>query len=521
MRMLFVAGMVILLLLGIPGPRGVSLGVGRAAGEESGPEGILQPLPEKVHLFPGGARVEIPVPAGEFLLCLPATFDVSSVRIRCRDGGMSLSPPDVTLLPRVGWLPSALKVLSEKVETLEAEAASLEAEAASLRQLTAALESFRPEGESALDRLVAAASLRREHGLRLLDVEAQLGRKRREVELWNGRLREHLQDGYSMVMEIRGNGGSGGGLLTAWTDQVNWTYRYTLNLETRSGNISGRLVASVAQRTGVDWDGALVLHTADPPRSVHSPRLRPLVADLVLPRQDFRAKSAAPDAAPLALMASGAPPGSVSASPVREEGMRGVDIATVGRVSGEGTPSEVFLGDFSLQGRVAIVLVPHFGREAWLLAEVEELPEAILPGEAELAVDGVESGRTTFSSHGKGQDFTVAFGTTPLVRVEREKSIGVEGKNWLGKGRLADGYELSVTNGLSSEAVVRVLDRIPTSANEAVRIDVGTMDPQPVSSDKEGLLTWELALKGGQVGKIVVHYTLTFPGDRELIFHDK
>lgn len=524
MRVFSVAGLRILLILGILGVGALSLGVRSAFGEEPArsAEGV-PPSPERVHLYPSGASVEIPVPAGAFSVRLPATFDVSRVRLQLSEGNSPASLPDIVLLPRAEWIPPALKTLSEKVDVLQAEVAVLESEEASLRQLINALESLRPEGEKPLDLLVAAASLRKEQALRLAEVVKMLQRKRHEAELWNRQLQERLQEGYSMVIEVRGDGGRNGGLLTAWTDQVHWTYRYMLNLETKSGNVTGRLVASVVQRSGIDWDGPLVVHTADPPQLVRPPRLRPLVVDIAQPRQDdFRAKGAVPDAAPAPFMAvEESAFGRVPTPPVREEGLRGVDILTTGRVPGDGTSAEIPLGELALQGSMAIVLVPRFSQEAWLLAEVEELPEAVLPGEAELSVDGVAGGKTTLPSRSKGQDLAVAFGTTPLVRVEKEKSIGVEGKSWLGKGRLADGYELSVTNGLPSETVVRVLERVPVSANESVKVEIKTMDPQPASFDREGLLTWELPLKSGETRKIAVHYTLTYPGDKDLVFRDK
>ncbi len=524
MRVFSVAGVGILLILGVLGVWDLSFGVRSAFGEEPArSEDGVSPPPERVHLYPSGAGVEIPVPAGAFLVRLPATFDLSRIRLQLPEGNSPSSPPDIVLLPRAEWIPPALKTLSEKVGELRAEVAVLDAEAASLRQLTGALESLKPEGEKALDLLVAAAELRREQELRLAEVTETLQRKRHEAELWNRQLQERLQEGYSMVIEVRGDGGRGGGLLTAWTDQVHWTYRYVLNLETKSGNVTGRLVASVMQRTGIDWDGPLVVHTADPPRLVRPPRLRPLVVDIAQPRQDdFRAKGAVPDAAPAPYMAvEEIALGSTPAPPVREEGLRGVDILTTGRVPGEGTSTEIPLGDLALQGSMAIVLVPRFSQEAWLLAEVETLPEAVLPGEAELSVDGVAGGKTTLPARSKGQDLTVAFGATPLVRVEREKSVGVEGKSWLGKGRLADGYELTVTNGLPSETVVRILERVPVSANESVKVEIKTMDPQPASSDREGLLSWEIPLKSGEIRKIAVHYTLTYPGDKDLVFRDK
>ncbi len=92
-----------------------------------------------------------------------------------------------------------------------------------------------------------------------------------------------------------------------------------------------------------------------------------------------------------------------------------------------------------------------------------------------------------------------------------------EGTTW-GWGKLEKAFTFSVTNGTGTRTAVTVLDRIPVSAQEKIKVEVLAIDPKPARTDDKGILTWEMTLAPGETRKLTVNYRLTYPADRAIIF---
>jgi len=82
-----------------------------------------------------------------------------------------------------------------------------------------------------------------------------------------------------------------------------------------------------------------------------------------------------------------------------------------------------------------------------------------------------------------------------------------------------DGYSIRVANGLSNEASITVIDRIPVSTHQDIKVNTITLDPKPVEITQKGLCTWKLKLKRGEEKVISVKYEITYPKDREIVIH--
>ena len=144
------------------------------------------------------------------------------------------------------------------------------------------------------------------------------------------------------------------------------------------------------------------------------------------------------------------------------------------------------------------------------------MPEALLPGAAELYVDGVVSGRTNIPE--LGLQGTLPFGMAQRVTADKKRAVGKTGTTWMGKGTLEDGYTIEVSNNMDTEREVEVRDRLPLPADDKITIEDVKITPAPALQDKENRLTWKLKLKPGETGKIIVEYTLRYPGDETLVY---
>jgi len=202
---------------------------------------------------------------------------------------------------------------------------------------------------------------------------------------------------------------------------------------------------------------------------------------------------------------------------VLEETPTDLSLKVRGRTTGDGTPARIFVARFSLPAETNVVAIPALDREAWLTAEIKSLNRPLLSGGADLYLDGSPSGKAFIETSGRGEPLKLAFGKVPLVTAAIEESVPVEGTTW-GRGKLEKAFTLSVTNGMGTPTNVSLLDRVPVSAQEKIRIDVLVLDPKPSKQDDRGILTWDLKLAPGETRKLTVKYRLTYPADQRIIF---
>ena len=149
---------------------------------------------------------------------------------------------------------------------------------------------------------------------------------------------------------------------------------------------------------------------------------------------------------------------------------------------------------------------------------MDSLPRALLPGPAELAVDGVATASYYIPEYGLGQT-RIPFGMAMGITARKKPLVGKQGSSWVGNGILEDGYTLEITNGTGKPQTVTVRDRIPIPADDLVSLNLGKIEPAPVERSKENLLTWVLALEPGDTKRISVEYALKFPGGKQLQFN--
>ena len=204
------------------------------------------------------------------------------------------------------------------------------------------------------------------------------------------------------------------------------------------------------------------------------------------------------------------------AAPHVSSTLANVSIKGTGRLKGDGTLSDVLLGRFEFSGTPLLISIPERNREAWVVVSLDSIPEALLPGAAELYVDGTASGRTNIPE--LGLQGILPFGMAQRVTAEKKRAVGKTGSTWLGGGTFLDGYTIEVANNMDTEREIEVRDRLPLPADDKIKIEDVKIDPAPALRDKENRLTWKLSLKPGETGKITVEYTLRYPTDETLVY---
>jgi len=119
----------------------------------------------------------------------------------------------------------------------------------------------------------------------------------------------------------------------------------------------------------------------------------------------------------------------------------------------------------------------------------------LLPGEASVYFKGTYAGKTTIDPYTTKKEMTVSLGIDQNITVSRKQNKGFKNKSFTGSNRILERvYDLEVKNNKTINIVLRLMDRIPISQNNDIKVsDIETYDAE--YDTKKGLLAWKINLK--------------------------
>ena len=286
--------------------------------------------------------------------------------------------------------------------------------------------------------------------------------------------------------------------------------------------------AQVTQHTGEEWESvALSLSTARPALAAVLPELPPwylfasdsrvVTSFAMMAEPDFEvAPKARAGAVAVAAPAHAPPPPPMVAAVVEmadvEESGPSV-VFNIGGHSGipsDGSPHKVTLGDGDLSGRLDYVTAPRVTHQAYLRARVKNSGAAVLlPGPVQLFHEDEYVGTTRIKTIAPGEEFDAYLGIDDRIKVERKMVEGTVDKKLLQDvRRMTYAYEIKLTNLKSTRETVTVLDQLPLSRHEGVKIRKGEIKPPPLEETEMGRLKWELVLAPGQTQTVRFGFTI-------------
>ena len=499
------------------------------------------PAVRSVDVYPRGARFvfELTPTEDSFRFELPGAFDAASVRLLNLTG---VSDLQVVEQGRKGWIPPSLAPLKERTDAQAKAVALLKAKAASLEQTRAMLNVSTDqikeiEGKDLIRYMEDAQALRLKVENELADLTETLRLETEELERLEAELESRSPQRSDQIVQVSGRTNARQPLLfEARTDAARWGLRYVMDLNSATGAIDVHMFASAAQGTGLDYSGDLTFHSRQPEDSVSPPVLAPLRVALrpkhPIPVREMPALGYGISApAPMAVashkeMLDGAlntmddqDEEAVefgAGLPVIASTLSNVAVLGRGTLEGDGTPSDVALGALSLKSTPLLVLIPEQRSTGWIVASMDAISTPLMPGRAELRVDGRPSGSTQIPEYGLGQS-RLPFGSASRLSAKKTPLVESTGSSWLGgSGIFKSGYTLEVSSGMDSEREVTVRDRLPIPVDEKIKLEVLKIDPEPTERDAENRLSWKLSVKPGETRKIVVEYTLSYPSGETL-----
>ncbi len=484
--------------------------------------------------YPSGAKFQFTAEPedgyGNFTVHLPGMFTPDSIRL--------LTPEQVNgdikveEHSRPTWTPPQLESLKAERDSQAAKVDSLTARQSALEQTLTLLKSSTPDKADKPDDLLTyikdAQTLRQKTEEELAALKTELAQERETLAVMNNELEAKRPADLVKYFTITGRAKYKNAVikLEAFTHAASWSPRYTMDLNSTTGDIDVHMFVRTSQRTGLDYEGAVTFHTKNPDERITTPELSPqrvsIKQHIEPPRSAMgsmrmRSYMAAPMeeglAADLEVNEATAP--IRPKTPAIRETLSDRTLYIEGMIPGDNSEREFEAGALTLKSKPVVLVIPQQRADAWILASMDEGNESLIPGTADLRVDGQASGKIFVQEFGQGQR-RIPFGYAEQITVKKESLIGKTGSSWFTGGVFSSGYKLEITNGTKSDRVITIRDRLPIPTDERIKLDVKHIDPKEKDKDRENRYTWELNIPAGRTETIIVDYSLSYPSGEEL-----
>jgi len=310
-----------------------------------------------------------------------------------------------------------------------------------------------------------------------------------------------------------------------------WQPIWDARLVPDAGTVELTFLGSVWQRTGEDWtDVALSVSTAQPARGLYVPQLEPHYLARAEPPRPMVGASRARRGA----VAEEMPPASLRARDEAEEPKMEVAMAqaTVEQgllsatfkaarpetVDGSGQARKVSLARFPLKAEVVRTAAPRVEAAAFLTAKaVNETGFPLLAGVAGVYVGDEFAGRAAIRATPPGGELELAFGADDRIEIDRKvlerrrASAGFISKDEVYRYRV----RIAVKNRYAAPVTVKLLDLVPASRDEKIRVELleGTTAATREDPERPGVRVWELSLAAREEKVVELRYEIRFPRD--------
>jgi uncharacterized protein (TIGR02231 family) len=308
--------------------------------------------------------------------------------------------------------------------------------------------------------------------------------------------------------------------------------------------------AAIQQRTGEAWtDVAISLSTTRPSAGTSAPELRPITVDY---EPEMRPMAAAAPPAPVARsiapqMAGGEKAKSEEALAdadamtarkanrrleVAEQVQAAVDLGSFqaifgvpGKVSvpATGEAKRVTLMEESIEPALLVRTTPKLDPRAFLYAKLN-MPKgaAILPGSVSIFRDGTFVGTGRLPQLAPGEEHELGFGADDAIKVKYAIVDEKRGESGLISSAKTDirSFRISVKNMHDRALALSVLDQIPASQNQDIRVEM-TGKSQPTKKDvedKRGVVAFDSQIAPDEEKLIEFGYKVTWPAAKGVVY---
>ncbi len=184
-------------------------------------------------------------------------------------------------------------------------------------------------------------------------------------------------------------------------------------------------------------------------------------------------------------------------------------------------PHKAVMGNFALPAAMAYEATPKLSSYAYLRAKVKNNSEALLlAGAVQIFLDGAFVGHSSIDVIAPSEEFDLYLGVDERIRVERRRLKDKTDVSVLpglhGKTKTIDySYLTTVENFGAKPVKLTLIDQIPVSQHDEIKLNPVEFNPKPTEEDKEkpGVRRWNLTIPASGKSEVKVSYRLTHPTD--------
>lgn len=314
---------------------------------------------------------------------------------------------------------------------------------------------------------------------------------------------------------------------------ASWTPLYDLRVDSVSHSVDLSYLAEISQNSGEDWnDVALTLSTAKPGLGTLPPQIRPWyidtppipvsIPDFLRNRNRHPENQLSPEAE-LALSLEMTEQSDESEVLVAAETVNGkicdhgsvvtFKLKNKTNISGNGTPCKTTIFHDDYPCCFDYVTIPRLVSFGYLQANVKNSLNGatLLPGEANIFRDDVFVGTTQIANTVAGEEFKLNLGIDEGLKIERDLVERQADKKLIGNNRkITYTYKLTITNLLQHEANLRLIEQLPVSRNEQIKVRLSRTSPQ-IHLSEMGVLNWDLMIPVEGKQDIFYQFTVEHP----------
>lgn len=332
----------------------------------------------------------------------------------------------------------------------------------------------------------------------------------------------------ALLVAVQGQGKPARIRITSMTGDASWQPVYDLSLARKESTLRLDRGLLVRQDTGEDWANVhLLLSTARPMDQSAPSELQPQFPRIGEQEAKLYNRPAAP--MPEAEMARDYAASVAEVEPVvAGSALAGVvgetvvyDYPTPVTLRHGADALRLPLDSHALTPEVVAEAVPRRDATAYLVADtVNATGAVILPGSASFYADGALVGRGALQLTAAGDKMKLGFGPLSGITLEHRIPDQIEGARGLisKSSERKEVAELRIHNLTGEEWPLRVIDQVPVSTQENLRID-WSADPAPDQTDpdgKRGLLVWNGKIAAGEERAITLTTALRWPEEKVL-----
>jgi uncharacterized protein (TIGR02231 family) len=183
-------------------------------------------------------------------------------------------------------------------------------------------------------------------------------------------------------------------------------------------------------------------------------------------------------------------------------------------------PATVKLQAYDLPVSLRYKIVPKREQRAYVEAIITGWDTlSLLPAQTRTHLDGRYLGKTFINPEVLNDTLSVGLGADDRVIVKRTgRGQGSDTKVIRGVKEYKLGYNIALRNTRDVAVQVVIVDQIPVSQRDEVKIELKEATGKPKMEDFSGQLTWELSLKPTEERELSVRYEITAPRDMPVRF---